>query len=390
MRHTSGRVDNNPTDFTIGAQLLETRSLPDTGLNSVWVEGPDRGSGSQNPGIVRRFKVFPKIVSSTLGRRHLKHSIFFALACFVTIACGGKTAPEPDSGVEPPQAYPTAAIGNETEAQGVERLNVYRALAQLGSVAVDESISQACAGHLQYLAEEAATTGNVDCLLSHSEDNHNNPYYSAIHEQAGMGALIACVAPSAGGLHLSRAVDRWIGSLYHRIPLLSPGLSFVGVAEYGGYVCLNYQQGTVPLSEVQLVTWPSAGMTDVPTDFPGRESPCPTTPLSPLATSADQCPASGFILTATWYGPTGSGSFSQMNGAAITDETAGCALGLLALYADGLSGSDPVPGAIPRTLALVPGASLPAGTLVRVDSDGVMDGVERVAAWQFTTGARKE
>jgi uncharacterized protein YkwD len=383
-------VDKNPTDFTIRVQLLEIRCLRLCCCKSAGEGALSPESGWRSIGITPRYIGFAKIVPSGWSNGYLKYYTFFVLACFVTIACGGKAASGPDSGAEPVWTYPKPATGNETLAQGVERLNVYRALAQLGGVTVDDSISQACAGHLQYLAEEAASTGNAGCLLSHSEDNHANPYYSPGNEQAGMGALIACVSPSAGGLHLSRAVDRWIGSLYHRIPLLSPGLSLVGVAESSGYVCLNYQQGTAAPSEVQLVTWPSAGISDVPTDFPGRESPCPTTPSDPQATTADQCPASGFILTATWYGPAGSSVFSQVNAASITDEGAGVGLGVLAVYADGMSGADPVPGGIPRTLALVPGASLPAGTRVRVDSDAVLDGVERVAAWQFTTGSRKE
>ncbi|MBI5535441.1 MAG: hypothetical protein HY898_22115 [Deltaproteobacteria bacterium] len=308
----------------------------------------------------------------------------------MTAACGGKTASEPDSGGGATSSYPQPATGSESLSQGVDRLNAYRTLAQLDAVVVDDAISQACAGHLQYLVAEAELTGTEGCLLTHSEDNHANPYYAPANERAGMGALIACVPPASGGLHLSRAVDRWIGSLYHRIPLLSPGLLTVGAAEYGGYVCLNFQQGTAEVSEVRLVTWPSGGMGDVPTDFPGRESPCPTTPSDPGGTAADQCPASGFILTATWYGPTGSGLFSQVNSAGITDGSTGTALGVLALYASGLTGSDPVPGAMPHTLALIPDASLPTGSLVRVESNVVIDGVERAASWEFTTGSRME
>jgi hypothetical protein len=283
-----------------------------------------------------------------------------------------------------------AATGEGTIEQGIERLNGYRMLAGLSPVAEDATVSASCFGHLQYLVEEVALTSGASCLLSHDESDHSNPFYSPQNEQAGLGALIACIPPASGGLHLTRALDRWIGSLYHRIPLLSPGLLSVGVAEWGGYVCLNYQQGTAPLAEIRLVTWPADGMTDVPTDFPGRESPCPSAPWDPVGTGAEQCPTSGFILTATWFGPPGSGVFSGINGASATDSATGSTIELLATYGDGIGGSDPVPGVIPRTIALVPTASLPASTRISVGLVSVLDGVERAAGWQFDTGTRKE
>lgn len=317
----------------------------------------------------------------------LRTLIAFALSSACLCACGGQAVPGTDAGTDAGAGtpYPKPDSSSTTLQQGLDRLNLYRRAAGLSPATTDGAVSAACLGHLQYLATEASNTGG--CLLLHNEPNTANPYYSPEHQQAGMGALIACVPPSAGGLRLARAVDRWIGSLYHRIPLLSPSLASVGVAEHGGYVCLNFEQGTGPMSEVQLVTWPAPGMVDVPVGFPGRENPCPTTPTNPQATPAEQCPSSGFILTATWFGPPGSGAFSSVLPASVTTST-GAGQPALALYADGVN--NPVPGGLPRTIAFVPGAQLPVQSTVHVNLQGVLDGVQRDAVWEFTTGIRQE
>jgi hypothetical protein len=311
---------------------------------------------------------------------------FAAALCSICLAgCGGQAIPATDAGSGTP--YPKPDYASSSLQQGLDRLNLYRRAAGIGVAAMDGATSEACLGHLQYLATEAAGAGT--CLLQHDEPDTANPYYSPTNEQAGMGALIACVPPASGELSVARAVDRWIGSLYHRIPLLSPALGAVGIAEQGGYVCLNYQQGTGAMSEVQLVTWPAPGMIDVPEGFPGRESPCPTVPSNPQGTPAEQCPTSGFIVTATWYGPPGSGTFSSLLSASVAT-AAGMPFGAVAVYADGIAGNDPVPGGAPRTIAFLPATLLPAQTMVRATLQGVIDGVQRDAVWEFTTGTRQE
>ena len=315
-----------------------------------------------------------------------------ALAMSAAVGCGGKLDDgADDGGSEQSRAYPAPIEqGAAGPAQGIARLNEYREMAGLAAATLDAEASTACLGHVRYLIAEAELTGYPGCLLDHGETNHNNPYYSAAHEQTGLGALLACVPPQSGGLRTARAVDRWIGSLYHRIPLLSPGLSRVGVAEHEGYVCLHYAQGTKPLTAVHLVTWPADGAMDVPVGFPGLESPCPSAPANPLGTPAEQCPPAGFIMTATWYGPPGSGPLTGLHAAAARYAGAGTVLGVLGVYADGVAGRDPAPGAMSRTVALVPAASLPASSSIGVDFEVDVDGRSQAARWSFSTGNRQE
>jgi uncharacterized protein YkwD len=285
--------------------------------------------------------------------------------------------------------YPVAASGG-SESEGLGRLNAYRALAELAAVEIDTALSEACRGHVQYLSWEAARQGGDRCFLAHDETNTANPYYSQQRAAAGMGALLACVPAASGGLSTARAVDRWIGSLYHRIPLLAPTLRRVGIAQDSGYVCLHYSDGTEPISETQLVVWPPEGTREIPLGFPGRENPCPTTPDDPRATAAEQCPESGFIITATWFGPAADEGFSEVIRAQVQLDATRSSVPLLAWYADGLPGQDPAHGLIRRTVALVPSDPLVASTQLRATVRAVIDGREVARAWSFATGRRQE
>ncbi len=217
------------------------------------------------------------------------------------------------------------------------------------------------------------------CVLLHDEPDETNPHHAPLHEEAGVGALLAC---DREGLGLGRAVDRWVNSLYHRLPLLDPGLRRVGVATYAGFACLHYASGTVELTTERHVVWPPDGTTGVPRAFAGREQPCPTTPSDPQDTPATNCPASGFVLTSTWYGPQGPHTTAWTTEAPVLVREDGESVPLLAWYADGVAGHDPVKGLIPRTVAWVPASSLAGETGYRARMAGT--------SWAFRTGTRLE
>src|SRR5258708_33627534 len=90
---------------------------------------------------------------------------------------------------------------------------------------------------------------------------------------------------NGGEQSFGSGVDLWINGLYHRRPLLDPGLTKVGAASKNGYNCLNYRApgNTVPLKLAGPTLWPVSGMIDVPRTFSGSERPCPTNPTNPQA-----------------------------------------------------------------------------------------------------------
>lgn len=292
-----------------------------------------------------------------------------------------------------PSVYPPSA-GTSDLAAGIAQLNLYRAALGLSMVTLDTASSPGCEGHLQYLIEEAGTRGQG--YLEHTESNHDNSHYSAENEQAGKSSDLAWGQSGgpggAKGQSLAEAVDLWINGVYHRRPLLDPGLVKVGAASIQGYNCLNYNAtgNTTVVKIDRPVLWPADGMTDVPRAFGGNEGPCPTNPSDPL--NASSCGPSGFIISAVWYN-FGTGRASALTSVAsvtLKDSATQMEVPLLTWYADGVAGHDPARGYMRDEIAIVPQASLAASTSYQVDIDGVVNGAATKLSWSFKTGTRSE
>jgi uncharacterized protein YkwD len=288
--------------------------------------------------------------------------------------------------------YPAAAGAGDVSA-AIEQLNRYRVALGLGTVTLDTASSVGCEGHLQYLIEEAQTRGQKG-YLEHTETNHDNSHYSAANEQAGKDSDLAWGQSSGPegtkGQSLGQAVDLWINGVYHRRPLLEPGLVKVGAASSEGYNCFNYNApgNTVPMKQDHAILWPASGLSDVPRSFIGNEGPCPTNPSDPLA--GGSCGPSGFIITATYYnwGTSRTSALTAVTSATLTNSGTQSAVPLLTWYADGVAGHDPARGYMRDQIALVPQAALSANTTYRVDIDAVVNGSPAPLTWSFTTGTR--
>lgn len=157
-----------------------------------------------------------------------------------------------------------------------ERLNVHRKAAGLEPVAVDPALSKACAAHAEYLvrnADHPSTRG----LGLHSEDP-KLPGYSKEGERAGKASVIFV------GLEGVEAVDGWMASLLHRIPLLQSRLKKVGYgAARGGpagvIVVLDALNGMGVGKDAPVVLYPADGQRDVPRAFcPEIPDPIPESP----------------------------------------------------------------------------------------------------------------
>ncbi|HYP88703.1 MAG TPA: CAP domain-containing protein [Polyangiaceae bacterium] len=304
---------------------------------------------------------------------------------------GGSTG---SAGATQGTVYPPAAGAGDV-ATAIAQLNRFRASLGLSVVTLDDASSVGCEGHLQYLIEEAENTGQRG-YLEHTENNHDNSHYSAANEQAGKNSDLAW-GQSGGpggtmGQSLGQAVDLWINGVYHRRPLLDPGLTKVGAASIQGYNCFNYNAAgnTTVLKLDHAVLWPADGMTDVPRAFGGNEGPCPTNPADPTASGS--CAAAGFIISATYYGwgTNRASALTSVSSVTLTDTTTSAAVPLLTWYADGVSGHDPAHGYMRDEIALVPQAALTPNTTYRVDVDAVVGGSAAPLSWSFTTGTRNQ
>jgi hypothetical protein len=287
--------------------------------------------------------------------------------------------------------YPAFAV-DATIDGGLAQLNAYRTLAGLPSVVLDPVSSLGCAAHLQYLIC-AAAAGGGNGYLEHTETGY--PACATVSgAQAGIESDLAWGESSSireiVGQSLGQAVDDWMNGLYHRTPLLDPGLTKVGAASIEGYNCLDYggAGNTVSARAASPVLFPPNGATDVPDNFVGNEDPCPTAPSDPLTSMS--CAGSGFIVTANWYGwgTVDSPAITAVSSVSMTDAETSAAVPLLTFYADTVSGHDPAPGYVHNEIALVPEANLAANHMFTVTLDATISGQASTVVWSFTTGAR--
>jgi uncharacterized protein YkwD len=149
----------------------------------------------------------------------------------------------------------------------VEKVNTIRRLAGLQPVELDESLSRACRLHAQYLVTNRADP-KAQGLSAHTEVQEL-PGYTA------EGQKVAGTSDISWGLDVGEVVDRWMASLYHRIPFLRPSLKRIGLGYEGNIVVADVVSGIVRLNlNLDSVAYPADGQSDVPTEF-GVEIPDP-------------------------------------------------------------------------------------------------------------------
>jgi len=157
-------------------------------------------------------------------------------------------------------------------AQAYDRVNAYRHAAGLGCSAYSPQIAAAAADHSAYYA---ANTGA--CVASPHVEVMGCQKFTGAHfadrmraaGYNGVGAYEAMTYVGDG----SKAVDLWVDSVWHRIPILSP---FVGDSGYGGAPMVDTMDfAWAPTAYTGApVVYPFAGETDVPRSFDGStESP---------------------------------------------------------------------------------------------------------------------
>jgi len=140
------------------------------------------------------------------------------------------------------------------EGRAAGLINAFRALAGLRPVALDPTLSDGCRAHAEYLKINRGKP-QIYALAAHDED---------VTLPGATPAGAACA--KAANLHTSAtsvdgAIRAWMGSLYHRRPILTPEVERVGVgfAELYGMVIVAiqfaYAQSPVHIAITLQVPW---------------------------------------------------------------------------------------------------------------------------------------
>jgi uncharacterized protein YkwD len=274
---------------------------------------------------------------------------------------------------------PTPAIDRAV----IDRLNSHRKLAGLGPVRLDASISQGCVAHAHYLARNSGQSGGLNV---HSERADLAGYTPG----GAVSAMRSVIMQSMGfsrTLWQVDAVDGWIATLYHRLPLLHPDLERVGLGYAtsgdGRYrvAVLDARSGlprrwSLREGGFRTVIYPADQQKDVPCmfSFGAPESP------NPLPNNGDSRSA-GYPITVEFIGAR---SINAVEASLTTADGNDCPVWLS-------TPKRPANSTFPQqgTVCLIPKSPLRAGITHTVSCSALIDGTAWKQSWQFTTIARR-
>ena len=147
-------------------------------------------------------------------------------------------------------------------------LNRLRAEARVDPVRFDFGLGEDAERHAVYLSKNP---GQASRWPDAHEEYPDRPGFSPRGSWAGLHSVIA-----PGTDSVEDAIDAWLGTFYHRLPLLHPGLLAVGWGSCERFVVLDSGSLVVEPRFAVEVPWPARGAKGVPTCFaPELPNPVP-------------------------------------------------------------------------------------------------------------------
>jgi hypothetical protein len=151
------------------------------------------------------------------------------------------------------------------QARVLEQLAAVRERVGLSPPTFDPELSRGAQAHADYL--ELNPDQKLVWPDAH-EQFQDRPGFSALGAAAGANSVISFRGPA-------QAVNDWIDTFYHRLPLLDAGLLGVGIGIAGQTVVLDCSS-LVDREHAYVVGWPSDGANQVPVAFnPELPNPVP-------------------------------------------------------------------------------------------------------------------
>lgn len=135
-------------------------------------------------------------------------------------------------------------------------------------VGFERSLADGCLLHARYLG---LNKDQLSAWPDAHEEYPDRPGYTAAGSFAGGHSVIA------GAATMTAAIDAWMGTFYHRVPLLDPGLMAVGFGLAGGTAVLDPGSMCLPSDTTYLMSmWPPVDGHDMPLRFsPEMPNPVP-------------------------------------------------------------------------------------------------------------------
>lgn len=131
----------------------------------------------------------------------------------------------------------------------------------------DPDLSESCGAHAEYLNLHPEQKKWPDAHEEYADKEGYTPegQWAGAHSVIVWGDLSDYID----------AVDGWMGTFYHRLPLVDPGLLRIGWGWKGEFAVMDTGSLAAPYAKPFIVTWPHADQQGVPTAFYGNEYPDP-------------------------------------------------------------------------------------------------------------------
>jgi len=155
------------------------------------------------------------------------------------------------------------------------RANAHKGQAlEIPLVALEEELGRGAEAHAHYLVQNPAQR---ELWPDAHEQYADRPGFSP------EGALSAARSLLAFGESPEEAIESWLGTFYHRLPLLDPGLLGVGFGRQKDVFVADVRSLVAPVTRDHVALWPMPDAVDVPrafrTEFP---NPVPGSDMNQL------------------------------------------------------------------------------------------------------------
>ena len=171
-----------------------------------------------------------------------------------------------------------AAESPSSASLALERINQYRASAGVPPMTAHPALMEAAAGHVRYYEANQGSESLVGMGLH--EQNPEAPGFTCVEmddRAEAAGYTDGTVTKNSGFGRLDAAVEWYMGTVNHRLPLIHPSALDVGMAQSAsdGFAIVDVGLRRDPLDVELPSVYPPAGATDVVTTWDGAETPDP-------------------------------------------------------------------------------------------------------------------
>ena len=288
-------------------------------------------------------------------------------------ASTGTIHPGPSRTFEEPKQPEGLSAG---QLQGLVSLNSIRAAVGVPPATQLASIAQAAQAHADFYVAHA-TQYSAAGLSPHAEDASFGDGFTGANFGQRMAAAGFGGAPGAEVMAFTGsaqgAMQGWLETVYHRLPLVDPRTEFVGVglAKAGGTSAEVMNTSAGGEDGTAIVVYPVPGQEGVARRWLGNEGPQPPAPPAGYP--------SGPVISARMPG-----AFEVLAHRLIDEDTG---TDVAHVWLD--KANDPTLAAFDtRTVVLYANSPLAAARTYRVRLELKLPGAQEVLQWRFTTAAQ--